>query len=115
MTEMLNKEFSRKTFVKAGGALVVGYSALAGTASAANGLTPMGQRGPQDYLPSQAAVDSWITLTPDNTVIVTHGETEQGHGTPTGILMLVAEEMDMGMDQMIYAPPETWLQRLSIN
>jgi CO/xanthine dehydrogenase Mo-binding subunit len=110
MTEMLNKEFSRKSFVKAGGALVVGYSALAGTASAANGLTPMGQRGPQDYLPSQQAVDSWITLTADNTVIVTHGETEQGHGTPTGILQLVAEEMDMGMDQMIFAPPETWLQ-----
>ena len=32
MTEMLNKEFSRKTFVKGGGALIVGYSALAGTA-----------------------------------------------------------------------------------
>ena len=23
--------------------------------------------------------------------------------------MIVAEEMDMGMDQMDYAPPETWL------
>ena len=27
MTEMLNKEFSRKSFVKGGGALVVGFSA----------------------------------------------------------------------------------------
>ena len=27
MTEMLNKEFSRKTFVKGGGALIVGFSA----------------------------------------------------------------------------------------
>jgi len=109
MTEMLNKEFSRKSFVKGGGALIVGYSALAGTASAANGLTPMGQRGPQDYLPNLNSIDSWITLTSDNKVIVTHGETEQGHGTPTGILMLVAEEMDMGFDQMVYSPPETWL------
>ena len=36
----------------------------------------------------------------DNTVTVTHGETELGHGTPTGILMLVAEEMNMDMTQM---------------
>ena len=35
MTEMLNKEFSRKAFVKGGGALVVGLS-LAGAAQAAN-------------------------------------------------------------------------------
>ena len=39
MTEMLNKEFSRKSFVKGGGALVVGFSlagaALAGKAGAA--------------------------------------------------------------------------------
>ena len=27
MTEMLNKEFSRKTFVKGGGAMIVGFSA----------------------------------------------------------------------------------------
>ena len=31
----------------------------------------------------------------DNTVIVTHGETELGHGTPTGVLMVVAEEMNL--------------------
>ena len=31
MTEMLNKEFSRKSFVKGGGALVVGFS-MAGAA-----------------------------------------------------------------------------------
>ena len=52
-------------------------------------------RGPSDYLPDLTQIDSWITITPDNTVIVTHGETELGHGTPTGILMLVAEELDM--------------------
>ena len=44
----------------------------------------------------------------DNTVIVTHGEPEFA-GTPTGILMLVAEELDMDMSQMTYAPPESWL------
>ena len=28
MTEMLNKEFSRKSFVKGGGAMIVGFSAV---------------------------------------------------------------------------------------
>jgi nicotinate dehydrogenase subunit B len=105
---MHEKELSRKTFLKGGGALVVAFS-TAGSALAANGNTPFNQRGPQDYLPDLTQVDSWITLNADNTVTVTHGETELGHGTPTGILQIVAEEMDMNMTQMRYAHPESWL------
>jgi CO/xanthine dehydrogenase Mo-binding subunit len=108
VTEILSKEFSRKAFLRGGGAMVVGFS-IAGTAQAATGNTPFSQRGPGDFLPNLNTIDAWIAIQPDNTVIVTHGETELGHGTPTGILMLVAEELEVGMDQMIYAPPETWL------
>jgi CO/xanthine dehydrogenase Mo-binding subunit len=108
MTEILNKEFSRKTFIKGGGAMVVGFS-MTGAAQAATGNTPFAQRGPQDFLPNLSTIDAWIAIRPDNTVMVTHGETELGHGTPTGILMLVAEELDVGMDQMVYNHPETWL------
>ena len=110
---MHEREFSRKTFVKGGGALIVGFSTLASTAGkaqAANALTPFAKRTPADFLPDQAQVDSWITLTADNTVIVTHGETELGHGTPTGVLMVVAEEMNMNMNQMTFAHVESWLQ-----
>jgi nicotinate dehydrogenase subunit B len=105
------RQFSRKTFAKGGGALIVTVVAgsAVGQASAATGLTPFAARGPQDFLPDLSQIDSWIAVTPENTVIVTHGETELGHGTPTGILMIVAEEMNMGMDQMVYAHPETWL------
>ncbi|HUZ85049.1 MAG TPA: molybdopterin cofactor-binding domain-containing protein, partial [Gaiellales bacterium] len=110
---MHEKELSRKSFVKGGGALIVGFSALgalgAGKAEAATGNTPFSQRGPQDFLPDLTQVDSWLAVTADNKVIVTHGETEMGHGTPTGILMLVAEELNMSMDQMVYAHPESWL------
>ena len=114
MTGLLHeKEFSRRSFVKGGGALVIGFSlagsALAGKASAANGLTPFSQRTPNDYLPDLTQIDTWITITPDNRCIVTHGETELGHGTPTGILMLTAEELNMDMSQMVYAHPESWL------
>jgi CO/xanthine dehydrogenase Mo-binding subunit len=108
MTEMLKKEFSRKTFVKGGGAMIVGFGALTGSAQAATGNTPFSQRGPQDWLPNLSTIDAWLAIRADNTVIVTHGEPEFA-GTPTGILMLVAEELDMNMSQMSYAAQETWL------
>ena len=95
MTEMLKKEFSRKTFVKGGGALIVGFSALG---AARLRLRPATRRSPSagrsDFLPDLSTIDSWLAITADNTVIVTHGEPEFA-GTPTGILMLVAEELDM--------------------
>jgi CO/xanthine dehydrogenase Mo-binding subunit len=111
MTGFLHeKQFSRKTFVKGGGALIISFSALgaAGTANAATGNTPFTARTPSDFLPDLQQVDSWIAITTDNKIIVTHGETEFA-GTPTGILMLVAEELNATMDQMVYAHPETWL------
>jgi CO/xanthine dehydrogenase Mo-binding subunit len=79
-----------------------------GAAQAATGNTPFGQRGPQDWLPNLSTIDAWIAIRADNTVIVTHGEPEFA-GTPTGILMMVAEELDVSMKQMTYAPQETWL------
>ena len=109
---MHEKEFSRKTFLKGGGALIVGFSAVgalgAGKAAAATGNTPFTSRTPADYLPNLQTIDAWIAITQDNTVIVTHGEPEFS-GTPTGILMLVAEELNTNMSQMVYARPESWL------
>jgi CO/xanthine dehydrogenase Mo-binding subunit len=106
MTEILNKEFTRKSFLK-GGMMVVGLTA-AGTASAATGNTPFAARTPQDFFQNNNTIDQWLAIRADNTVVVTHGEPEFA-GTPTGILMLVAEELDMDMSQMIYAPQESWL------
>jgi CO/xanthine dehydrogenase Mo-binding subunit len=112
MTEILNgdtlsREFSRTAFLK-GGAMVVAIGSTAGAASAATGNTPFAQRGPGDYLPNLNTIDAWLAIRSDNKVVVTHGEPEFA-GTPTGILMLVAEELDTDMSQMIYASPESWL------
>ena len=71
---------------------------------------PFGKRSPADFLPDQTQIDSWITINADNTVTVTHGETELGHGTPTGILMLVAEELNTDFKQMKFAHVESWLE-----
>ena len=51
---MHEQEFSRKTFLKGGGALIVGFSTVgalgAGKAAAATGNTPFAARTPADYL-----------------------------------------------------------------
>ena len=112
MTGFLHeKEFSRKNFIKGSSAVVAGLSAagIAGKASAATGNTPFAARGPGDYLPDLNTIDAWLAITPDNKVIITHGEPEFA-GTPTGILMLAAEELDItDMNMMVYAHPESWL------
>jgi CO/xanthine dehydrogenase Mo-binding subunit len=105
MTEMLNKEFSRKSFVKGGGALIVGFSALgaslAGKAQAAD--SPYASNGPYD----QFQIDSWITINADNTASIKSGSISQGTGSTTGILMIAAEELDMDFSQVSHVQSDT--------
>jgi len=93
---MHEKEFSRKTLIKGGGALVVGFSlgggALAGKASAAN--TP-------NVPPDQTQVDSWLSINADNTVSMYPGKYEFGQGTWTGYRQLVAEELDVPVTSIV--------------
>jgi CO/xanthine dehydrogenase Mo-binding subunit len=99
MTGLLHeKEFSRRSFVKGGGALVVGFSvfgsAVAGKAAAAP--------SPAGYLPDINQVDSWITVGADNTVTLKMSQIEVGNGITTGFLQVLAEELDMDISQMYY-------------
>src|SRR3954453_19530461 len=99
MTEMLKKEFSRKSFVKGGGAMIVAFSALGagvGAKSAKAAIDPYASNGPFD----QIAVDSWLTIHADNTASLKMGKVEMGQGTPTALLMIAAEELDMAFAQM---------------
>jgi len=108
MTGLLHeKEFSRKTFLKGGGALVVGFS-MAGTllapgkASAAGG-SPFDSYGPFD--PEQ--IDSWLIIHADNTASIKLGKVELGQGSTTGLLMIAGEELDMDMSQLRMIPNDT--------
>ncbi len=96
---MHEREFSRKGFVKGGGALIVGFSFLgagvAGKASAA-GVDPFASNGPFD----QSSVDSFLTIHADNTASLKIGKVEMGQGTPTALLMIAAEELTMDFGQM---------------
>src|SRR3954449_1887804 len=101
---MHEREFSRKTFVKGGGALIVGLS-VAGTAgkAVAAGVDPFASPGPAD----PNAVDSVLIVHSDNTVSLLSGRIELGQGATTGLMMIAAEELDMDVSQMKHVPFDT--------
>ncbi len=107
MTGLLHeREFSRKSFVKGGGALVVGFS-LAGSAFA--GKAAAAAPTSAGYLPPVNQVDSWLAITPDNKVILKTSQSEVGNGVTTGLLQLMAEELNVSMDQVHHSAWDTYL------
>jgi nicotinate dehydrogenase subunit B len=101
---MHEQELSRKTFLKGGGALIVGFS-LAGlgakTAKAAE--SPFASNGPFD----QYSIDSWITINADNTASIKTGGVLQGTGSETGLLMIAGEELNMDLSQLVFVNADT--------
>jgi CO/xanthine dehydrogenase Mo-binding subunit len=100
MTEMLNKEFSRKSFIRGGGAMIVGFS-LAGAATAGKAGAAFAPPAPEGFNPSLTKLDSWLRINENNTVQVLTSQGDPGNGISTGFLMVAAEELDLDMSQMI--------------
>jgi CO/xanthine dehydrogenase Mo-binding subunit len=100
----LEQEFSRKAFVKGGGALIVGFSlaGIGGKASAA-GEDPYASNG----APNLAQVDSWLTIHADNTVSLKTGLHELGGGSMTAMVLIAAEELDLEMSQIRFVRIDT--------
>jgi CO/xanthine dehydrogenase Mo-binding subunit len=104
MTELLSKEFSRRSFLKGGGALIVGFGVAAAAGGKAHAQeSPYASNGPPDHY----QVDSWIAIHADNTASVKSGAILQGTGSETGILMIAAEELDMDLAQVKHVHAET--------
>jgi CO/xanthine dehydrogenase Mo-binding subunit len=94
-------EFSRKSFLRGSGALVLGLAA-AGAASAANNpgaVSPL-HLGMVPGPPDPAQIDSWLQVNPDNTVTLFHGWVEMGQGSPTAVRQIAAEELGLSIDQV---------------
>jgi nicotinate dehydrogenase subunit B len=92
--------FSRRSFIKGGGALIVGFS-LAGKATAA--VSPFASDGPSDL----GQVDSFVAIHADNTASIKTGRVDVGQGTTTGLLLLVAEELDLDIDRLTVVRHDT--------
>src|SRR3954452_23168080 len=99
MTGFLHeREFSRKSFIKGGGALIVGVSlaGTAGKAQAATGLDPYASLGPGD----PNAVDSFLMIHGDGTVSLNSGRVNLGQQSTTGLMLIAAEELDVDFSAM---------------
>ncbi len=111
MTGLLHeKEFSRKAFVKGGGALIVGFSlagsALAGKAQADVSVNP-DHTGNVPGPGNMTQVDTWIAVNSDNTVTVYGEKLELGQGTTTGLRQIAAEELGIGIGQIVWPRADT--------
>ena len=94
---MHEKEFSRRSFLKGTGALVVGFGiAGAGLAGKASATAP----ARTGYLPDPTQVDSWISVLADNSIVFKTSQIECGNGVTTGLCQLVAEEMNVPASQV---------------
>ena len=106
MTGFLHeKQFSRKSFVKGGGALVVGFS-LAGSALAGKASRPPPMLG---RLPARHQLRSTrgSRSAPTTPSTLKTSQIEIGNGITTGFLQVLAEELDMDMSQMFYGTSDT--------
>jgi nicotinate dehydrogenase subunit B len=96
----------RRDFLKASGALVVGFSML-GSA----GAQPL--RAPKSV--AKEAIDSWLTIGADNRVTVYCGKVDLGTGSRTALAQMAAEELDVPFERVemvmgdTATTPDQWL------
>jgi nicotinate dehydrogenase subunit B len=99
--------FPRREFLKAGGALVIGFSSAGaiGDALFAQGTAPTGgvaatAAKPAAGPPDPKQIDTWLAIHADNTATVYIGYVELGQGSTTSLLQISAEELDLDMSQV---------------
>lgn len=95
-------DLPRRDFLKGTGALVIGF-ALAN-------CSPRGQQaaftvGP--YGPPEDEIDSWISISEDGTATLYSGCCELGTGSSTGLLQVMAEELDIPFAKTRFTGPDT--------
>ena len=84
----------RRDFLKAGGALVIGFGLRDVL------LAQEAARGTVAGPPDAKQVDTWLAIHSDNTATVYIGFAELGQGNSTALLQVAAEELDLDMSQL---------------
>src|SRR5262245_34891398 len=101
--------FDRRELLKASGVLAIGFSmSFAAGASRAAALLP-----PKSV--AKDAIDSWLTIGPDDRITIFCGKVDLGTGARTALAQLAAEELDVafGRIEMVMGDtattPDQWL------
>jgi nicotinate dehydrogenase subunit B len=101
MNAPLPAEFARRDFLKGAGALIVGFS----IAHAIGGSAAAMEIGP--YGPPEDQVDSWLAIGEDGHATLFTGCCELGTGSSTGLMQILAEELDLPFDRVRLFGPDT--------
>ncbi len=94
--------FARRDFLKGAGALIVGFSladALRPDQAAAMEIGPYG--------PPEDQIDSWLAIGEDGRATLFTGCCELGTGSSTGLMQIMAEELDMSFERVRLVGPDT--------
>ena len=91
--------FPRREFLKAGGALLIGFTVSSRALAQQAALLP-GELAPGPGQPDPDQIDTWIAIHADNSATVFIGHVDLGQGIATTMLQIAAEELDLGMDQV---------------
>jgi nicotinate dehydrogenase subunit B len=87
----------RREFLKAGGALVIGFG-LGARPHLAAAQAPV--RGTVAGPPDAKQIDTWLAIHADNTATLYIGFVELGQGTTTALPQIAAEELDLTVEQI---------------
>ncbi len=94
----------RRAFLKAGGALVVGF----GLGAAPSWVRAQSAaRGESAGPPDPELIDTWLAIHADNTATLYVGYVELGQGTTTALPQIAAEELDLALEQIATAQHDT--------
>jgi nicotinate dehydrogenase subunit B len=85
---------SRRSFLKASGALVITCTTSVFPACRAQSQAAAGPYPDPDFL----ELDTWIVIHPDNTATFFVGKTDGGQGTGTAFRQMMCDELDIGYD-----------------
>ncbi len=94
--------FARRDFLKGAGALIVGFSladALRPDQAAAMEIGPYG--------PPEDQIDSWLAIGEDGRATLFTGCCELGTGSSTGLMQIMAEELDLSFERVRLVGPDT--------
>ena len=94
----IDSVLSRRGLLKAGGALMVGFSFAGALPRDTNAAAA--PRGSAAGPPDPMQVDSWVAIHADNTATIYMGKCELGQGNATALLQVAGEELDLDLSQL---------------
>jgi len=101
---MNSPKLSRREFIQAQGALIVGSSGAMMVGDALAQAAPPTVVGPQP-----TALDTWIRIATNGHVTANFGKMDCGQGLDTAIAQIVAEELDVALDSVTVVMGDTRL------